>query len=214
MKRIAILLLCVAMLLSVTACKKSKDTGLHTNNTTTTTGEPTDPTYALDPVINRFFVDVITKYGDDVMDVQSIRRAPGTDSTKPEDLIKEYLAVIDGLNISVRNASYTAQPEGQDPYEVYLLRVSIEGGNTTATRDKMLNVFSLIVRAIDPSCTTAMMDAAIDDLKSRTETISSTDYYKISNDITLLHYSPLIPSLGAPTRIEFQTLNYAPPVEK
>ena len=143
MKRIAILLLCVAMLMSVTACKKSKDTGLYTPTTTTTTGEPADPTYALDPVINRFFVDLLAKYGDDVMDVQSIRRAPGTDSTKPEDLIKEYLAVIDGLNISVRNASYTAQPEGQDPYEVYLLRVSIEGGNTTAARDKMVSYLLL-----------------------------------------------------------------------
>ena len=208
MKRILILLLCVAMLLSVTACKKQKDTGTYIP--TTTTGEPHDPPYALDPVINRFFVEFLDKYGTDIMDVQSIRRAPGTPSTKPEDLTKEYIANIDGLAVTVRNASYTAQPEGQEPYDVYLLRVSIEGGTTVASRDKMLNVFSLIACTVDPGCTKDRADAVVTDLGKRTNTINYSDYYKVSDHITLLHYSPLNKEVGVSTRIEFQSLNYIP----
>lgn len=213
MKRFLLILLCVAMLMSVTACKKNSGVGSYVP-TTTATGEPGDPTYALDPVINRFFVDFLKKYGNDILDVQSIRRGPGTASTKPEDLIKEYIATIDGLTVTLRNASYKMEPEGQEAYDVYLLRVSIEGGTTTKSRDKMMNVFSLIARAVDPGCTSEMADKVIDDLKKKTDTISATDYYKVSNDITLLHYSPLNENVGVATRIEFQAMNYVPLPEK
>ena len=59
-----------------------------------------------------------------------------------------------------------------------------------------------------------MADKAIADLKKKTDTISATDYYKVSNDITLLHYSPLNENVGVATRIEFQVMNYVPLPEK
>ena len=208
MKRVLALLLCAVLLTGVTACKKNKKQD--TTTPTTTTTEKQDPTYALDPMINRFFTEFIEKYGDDSLDVQSIRRGPGTESTKPEDLIKEYIATIDGLTVTVRNASYKVETEGQDPQTVYLLRVAIEGGTTEASRDKMLNIFSLVARATDPGCTITMTNIAVEDMKKRTETISTNDYYKVSNYVNVLHYTPFNPQYGVPARIEMQTMNYVP----
>ena len=208
MKRVLALLLCVVLLTGVTACKKNKKQD--TTTPTTTTTQQQKPTYALDPMINRFFTEFIAKYGTESLDVQSIRRGPGTESTKPEDLIKEYIATIDGLTVTVRNASYKIEAEGQDPQTVYLLRVAIEGGTTEAARDRMLNIFSLVARATDPGCTTAMADAAIEDMKKRTETISANDYYKVSSYVNVLHYTPLNKQYPAPSRIEIQVMNYVP----
>ena len=209
MKRVLLLILCVAMLLSVTACKKKDSVGSYVP-TTTTTGEATDPSYALDPVINRFFVEFIAKYGKENLNVQSIRRAPGSASTKPEDLTKEYLANIDGLDVSVRNASRKTE-DGQD---LYLLRISIEGGTTVASRTKMLRIFSLIARVVDPGCTTDMADKAVAEIEKRTETISADEFFKVSDYINVIHYSPLVESVGVSTRIEIQVMNYLPPADK
>ena len=185
MKRVLLLILCVAMLLSVTACKKKDSVGSYVP-TTTTTGEATDPSYALDPVINRFFVEFIDKYGKENLNVQSIRRAPGSASTKPEDLTKEYLANIDGLDVSVRNAS----------------------------RTKMLRIFSLIARVVDPGCTAAMADKAVAEIEKRTETISADEFFKVSDYVNVIHYSPLVESVGVSTRIDIQVMNYLPPADK
>ena len=170
MKRILLLVLCVAMLLSVTACKKNDGGGSYVP-TTTATGEATEPSYALDPAPHRPIRRSRPKHGKANLNVQSIRRAPGSASTKPEDLTKEYLANFDGLDVSVRNASRKTE-DGQD---LYLLRISIEGGTTVASRTKMLRIFSLIARVVDPGCTADMADKAVAEIEKRTETISAAD---------------------------------------
>ena len=205
MKRILALLLCLVMLLSITACKKKDGVGSYVP-TTTTTGEKTDPAYALDPVINRFFVEFLGKYGTDVMNVQSIRRAPGTESTPAEDLIKEYLCNINGLNVTVRNASYTATPEGQEPYDVYLLRISIEGGHTVESRDRMMQVFSLIARSVDTGCSEKLANEAIATMEAMTE----GGEVRVSSFVKVERYTPIVKEYGVPTKIELVVMNYVP----
>lgn len=212
MKRTLILLLCVAMLLSVTACKKKQEETPAA--TTTTTGEETELTYAYDPLINRFFTEYIGKYGKDTLDPQSIHRGPGTASTPTEDLTKEYIATIDGLTVTVRNASYTAEPEGEEAYDVYLLRIAIEGGTTVKSRDRMMQVFSLIACAVDSGCTAEMAESAVEQMENLTDTISYNDYFKVSNFINVIHYTPLNEDVGVATRIELQVNNYTPLAEE
>lgn len=207
MKRTFILLLCVAMLLSVTACKKKQD---ETPAPVTTTGESQDPVYAIDPAINRFFTEYIAKYGKDFLDPQSIRRGAGTASTKPEDLTKEYVATIDGLTVTVRNASYKMEPEDGDAYDVYLLRVIIEGGNTAKTHDTMMNIFAQIACTVDAGCTAEMADKAIAEMKKMTE----GGECRVSNYVKVERYTPIIEEFHIPAKIEMVAMNYAPPAEK
>ena len=206
MKRILALILCLVMLLSITACKKKDSVGSYVPTTTTAEEEKADPTYALDPVINRFFVEFLGKYGTDVMNVQSIRRAPGTESTPAEDLIKEYLCNINGLPVTVRNASYTATPEGQEPYDVYLLRISIEGGLTVESRDKMMQVFSLIARAADSGCSDKLANDAI----ATMEAMKEGGEVRVSNYLKVERYTPIVKEYGVPTKIELVVMNYVP----
>lgn len=206
MKRALCLLLCVAMLLSVAACKKKKAE----DPAPVTTTESFTPTYAIDPTINRFFTEYIAKYGKDAINPQSIRRSPGSPSTKPEDLTKEYIATINGLTVTVRNASYTAKPEGEDPYEVYLLRVIIEGGTTVKSRDTMMQIFSRIARTVDPGCTAEMTDQAIEDM----EKMTSSGEYRVSSYVKVERYTPIVEEYKIPAKIEMLAMNYAPPAEK
>lgn len=204
MKRLLALLLCLVMLMSLTACKKNKDYGQYTP--TTTTGEPQDPSYAIDPLINRFFTDFVVKYGVESLDVQSIRRAPGTADTPAEDLTKEYIATINGLTVTLRNASYTVNAEGQEPYETCLLRITIEGGSTVKSRDRMMQIFAMAARIVDPGCTTDMTDKAIAEMEKMTETGS----YRVSNYVKVERYTPIVEEYGVPTKIEMLAMNYVP----
>ena len=209
MKRVLALLLCLVMLLSITACKKKDGVGSYVPTTTTAAEEKVDPTYALDPIVNRFFVEFLDKYGTDVMNVQSIRRAPGTESTPTEDLTKTYLCEINGLNVTVRNASYTATPEGQEPYDVYLLRIAIEGGLTESSRDKMMQVFSLIARSVDTGCSDKLANDAIETMEAMTE----GGEVRVSSFVKVERYTPIVKEYGVPTKIEMLAVNYIPPVD-
>lgn len=204
MKRALILLLCVAMLLSTTACKKKK---AEDPAPVTTTTEAFTPTYAIDPTINRFFTEYIAKYGKDVLDPQSIRRGPGSPSTKPEDLTKEYIATINGLTVTVRNASYKINAEGE---MAYLLRIIIEGGNTVKSRDYMMQIFAQIAQTVDPGCTAAMTDKAIADM----EKMTTTGDYRVSSYVKVERYTPINEEYDIPTKIEMLAMNYAPPADK
>ena len=207
MKRALILLLCAATLLSTTACKKKTE---EPPAAVTTTTEKVTPTYAIDPTINRFFTEYIEKFGKEILDPQSIRRGAGTASTKPEDLTKEYIATINGLTVTVRNASYTAEPEGDEPYEVYLLRIIIEGGTTEKSRDYMMQIFAQIAQTVDPGCTAAMTDKAIADM----EKMTATGDYRVSSYVKVERYTPINEEYNIPTKIEMLAMNYAPPADK
>ena len=77
MKRFWIIALCALLTLGMTACgNKQTDNG--TTKTTAADEENKNPIYALDPVINRFFVEFVNKYEGKSMDTQSIRRGTGT----------------------------------------------------------------------------------------------------------------------------------------
>lgn len=203
MKRTLIVLLCAALLLSTAACKKKQT---EEQTPATTNSQVAKPVYAIDPIINRFFTEYINKYGKETLDPQSIRRGPGTASTKPEDLTKEYIATINGLTVTVRNASYKV--EGTDE-TAYLLRVVIEGGTTIKSRDYMMEIFAQIARTVDPGCTTEMTDTAIEEMEKMTE----TGDYRVSSYVKVERYTPINEAVGVPTKIEMLAMNYTPPAE-
>ena len=204
MKRFGLILLCALLILSMTACgNKQADEG---TTTTTTTEENKNPVYALDPVINRFFVEFVNRYGNKSLDTQSIRRAPGNANTKPEDLTKEYLAVINGSNVTLRNATYTIQNDKGETLTMYQLRIIIEGGTTTKARDTMFNTFSLVAPIADPDCSTKSIDTAVDAMTAMT----STGEYRVSSYLKVERYTPIIKEYSVPAKIELVALNYVP----
>ena len=208
MKRLLALLLCLAILLTFTACKKKKADDDTNTTTTTTEEEEVTPTYALDPVINRFFVEYIAAYGTESFNPQSIRRGAGTADTKPEDLTKEYVAVINGLNITVKNASTEVALSSGEMGMAYQLRIIIEGGTTAKSRDHLMTLFSQIARATDSSCTPAKADGAVAHLESLTESMQQ-DYF-VSNYVRVKSYTPIIEEYRIPCKLDMTVLQYAP----
>lgn len=209
MKRFLALMLCLVTLLTLTACKKKKSTEDDTPTTTTTEAEDVvDPTYALDPVINRFFLDYINAFGTESLNPQSIRRGEGTADTKPEDLTKEYVAVINGLNITVKNASVQVPLSSGEMGTSYQLRVIIEGGTTAKSRDSMLAILAQIARATDKSCTLTQAEDAVAYLEALTESMQK-DFF-VSNYVRVKSYTPIVEEYNIPCKVDMVVLNYAP----
>ena len=204
MKRFGLIVLCALLILSMTACgKKQADEG---TTTTTTTEENKKPVYALDPVINRFFVEFIDRYEGKSLDTRSIRRAPGNANTKPEDLTKEYEAVINGHDVILRNATYETVNDKGDVLTMYQLRIIIQGGATEKSLETLMSTFRLIAPIADPDCSVKSIDAAIDAMTAMTSTgeCSVSDYLKVER------YTPIIKEYGVPAKIELVALNYVP----
>ena len=161
-------------------------------------------------MINRFFVEFVNRYDNKSLDTQSIRRAPGNANTKPEDLTKEYLAVINGSNVTLRNATYTTQNDKGETLTMYQLRIIIEGGTTTKARDTMFNTFSLIAPIADPDCSVKSIDAAIDAMTAMT----STGERRVSDYLKVERYTPIVEEFGVPCKIELVAYNYAHETEE
>ena len=208
MKRFGLILLCALLILSMTACgNKQADEG---TTTTTTTEENKNPVYSLDPVINRFFVEFIDRYEGKSLDTRSIRRAPGNANTKPEDLTKEYEAVINGHDVILRNATYETVNDKGDVLTMYQLRIIIEGGGTEKSRDTLMNTFSLIASIADPDCSQKAIETAVEKMEKMTNT-GSID---VSTFLKVEHYTPIVEEVGVPCKIEMIALNYVPKTDK
>lgn len=194
MKRLLILLLCLTLLAGVTACGQKEE-----DNITTPTEEEveqSDPAYALDAHINRFFSECITAYPQ-AIDPLTIRR--GTDT-------REYLAVFEECNITVRNVSREITPDnGEDPYMVHQLRVTIEGGLTEESYDKMLSAFSKISQSIDLSCSAAIADTTVAHLEAQTNSLAD---YRYSSGLKIEYYTPIVKEHGVSCRIDLLAINY------
>ena len=194
MKRLLTILLCLLMVIGLVACG---DTEEHTNTTTTVEEEEQgEATYAVDPLINRFFNELIAAYPK-AMDPFSIRR--GDDTT-------EYIAVIGECTVTVRNVSYDVTPEtGEKPYTVQQLRLHIEGGLTEQSRDKMMKAFSQMVKTIDTGCSASLINSAIQHMETQTETLMD---YRFTNFVKVERYIPIVKEVGVPCRIDLLTINY------
>lgn len=193
MKRVLTLLLCVAMVLSVSACKKKEDKASTktTAPSTTTTTEYYEKTYADNEAINNFFKEYLAKYNN--LDTSTIRRAkaPSTSTTaekelteeelkkESEKLHKKYLAVIGECDVTVIVPDDTR----------YALRIEIEGGSTEKQRDRMLDVFCKIAMVMDPGCTESIMEIVTERLKSYTSTQLNVP---VCGRVSLYSYTPII----------------------
>lgn len=202
MKRFLLILLCLLMVVGMTACGNETED----KEKTDTTEEQGTVVYALDDVINRFFVEFIETYNGDYLDTRSIRRAPGTDSTKSEDLTKEYLATINGCNVTLRNATYTKENDKGEMLTLYQLRVVIEGGTTIQSRDQMMTVFRTIAPIADPDCSAVTADRAVEQMEAMTANGSLT----VSTFLKVESYTPIIEEYGVPTKIELVAYNFEP----
>ena len=204
MKRFLLILLCLLMMVGMVACGEKK-----TDKPAVEEEEKGSVVYAIDKVINRFFVDFMDEYTGLYMDTQSIRRAPGNANTKPEDLTKEYQAVINGCNVTLRNATYETKNDKGETLTMYQLRIIIEGGSTTKARDSMMKAFSLMAPVADPDCTLKEIEAAVETMEKMTQTGSVA----VSTFLKVERYTPIVEEVGAPCKIEMIALNYVPKAE-
>lgn len=161
MKRVLALLLCVLLVFSMTACKKEKKekTGEKDPSITSTTAtiatEPTEEVtrvYALNEVINRFFVRFLEVSPANKMDVDTIKRGK-TD-------INEYTAVINDCAVTIKDVSKKQFASGKR----YALQITIMGGKSEVTVERMLDAFALISVAADPGLTKESAEAAAERL--------------------------------------------------
>ena len=201
MKRFLLILLCLLLVVGMTACGEEEQKPVN--------DEPEEQgpaAYAVDAVINRFFVEFIEEYEGLYLDIQSIRRAPGTSDTKTEDLTKEYLATINGCSVTLRNATVEKENDLGNTITLHQLRIVIEGGTTTQSRDVMMNAFLMMAPVADPSCSDAVAERAADTMRSMTQTgsLQVSDYLKVEM------YTPVVEEYGVPCKIEMIALNYVP----
>ena len=204
MKRFLLILLCLLMMVGMVACGE-KDI----DKPATEDEEKGPLVYAVDDVINRFFADFIETYNGQYLDTRSIRRAPGSANTKPEDLTKEYLAVINGCNVTLRNATYETENDKGEKLTMHQLRIIIEGGSTKKSRDILMNTFSLMAPVADPDCTLKEIETAVDKM----EKMTSTGDYRVSTYLQVERYTPIVEEVGVPCKIEMIALNYVPKSE-
>ena len=194
MKRLLLILLCLLMVLSVTACGENEEEFV---SSTTETQKNDNPVYAGNKLINRFFVEFTTAYPNATLNTDTILR--GKDTT-------EYTAVIDECRVTVRDASYDVKPDNGDaPYTVQQLRFMVEGGLTEQARDNRMSAFSKIARVIDSSCTKQTADEAVAHLEKQTKTVAD---YRFCPGLKVERYIPIVKEHNVPCRIDLVTINY------
>lgn len=205
MKRFLLVLLCLLMVIGMVACGEKED-----NKPTADEEEKGATVYAADDVINRFFTDFIETYNNLHLDLRSIRRGPGNANTKPEDLTKEYLANINGLNVTLRNATYEMENDKGEKLTMYQLRIIIEGGTTQKSRDTLMDTFGLIAPIADPDCSVKEIETAVEKM----EKMTSTGALRVCSFLQVEHYTPIVEDVGVPCKIEMIAQNYVPKADK
>ena len=205
MKRFLLILLCLLMVVGMAACGDKENDKPATNDEE----EQGPVVWAADDVINRFLTDFLEEYNGQYLDTRSIRRSPGTADTKVEDLTKEYLATFDGLNVTLRNATYETENDKGEKLTMYQLRIIIEGGATVKSRDAMLNTFSLMAAVADEYATATEIENAVEAM----EKMTSTGEYRVSTYLKVERYTPIVEEVGVPCKIEMVVYNYVPEAE-
>ena len=205
MKRFLLILLCLLMAVGMAACGDKENDKPATNDEE----EQGPVVWAADDVINRFLTDFLEEYNGQYLDTRSIRRSPGTADTKVEDLTKEYLATFDGLNVTLRNATYETENDKGEKLTMYQLRIIIEGGATVKSRDAMLNTFSLMAAVADEDASATEIENAVEAM----EKMTSTGEYRVSTYLKVERYTPIVEEVGVPCKIEMVVYNYVPEAE-
>ena len=205
MKRFLLILLCLLMVVGMAACGDKEGTKPIVDDEE----EQGPVVWAADDVINRFFTDFLEEYNSQYLDTRSIRRSPGTEGTKPEDLTKEYLATFNGLNVTLRNATYETENDKGEMLTMYQLRITIEGGTTTKSRDALMNTFALMAAVADEYATATEIENAVEAMEKMTE----TGEYRVSTYLKVERYTPIVEAVGVPCKLEMVVYNYVPETE-
>ena len=92
-------------------------------------------------------------------------------------------------------------------YGVY---ISLMGGDTVESRDRMLDIFSTITLAVDKSCPQSQLAVVVDKYKKQTE--SSSNEFRVSNYMKVLTFVPVINegTVKVDCRMELLVLKYTP----
>ena len=205
MKRFLLILLCLLMVVGMAACGDKEGAKPIVDDEE----EQGPVVWAADDVINRFFTDFLEEYNSQYLDTRSIRRSPGTEGTKPEDLTKEYLATFNGLNVTLRNATYETKNDKGEMLTMYQLRITIEGGTTTKSRDALMNTFALMAAVADEYATATEIENAVEAMEKMTE----TGERRVSTYLKVERYTPIVEAVGVPCKLEMVVYNYVPEAE-
>jgi len=89
------------------------------------------------------------------------------------------------------------------------LHFSLTGGNTIEQQNRMLDIFYSIAQVIDPSCTDAQAQTAVDHFKSQTDVVTN---HRVSNYVSVNAYVPIVhmDTVQVDCRMEFTATNYLP----
>ena len=184
MKRVLALLVCVLMVLCISACdrEEKQDATKVPSSTastaiTTTTSSSGPVAYAHNEIINRFFVRFVRAHKDLHMDKDTIRR--GKD-------LSEYQAVINECAVTVADVSHKVYPSGN----AFALQIDILGDVTNTAKDKLLSALVNIAVAADTECTKAAADQAAAMLEELTAPLARAEW--VSKNLQIAYYSPVI----------------------
>ena len=95
----------------------------------------------------------------------------------------------------------------------YGVHISLMGGDTIASRDRMLDIFSTITKAADSSCSESQLAVVVDKYKKQTE--SSSPELRVSNYMKVLTFVPVINegTVKVDCRMELLAMKYLPATE-
>lgn len=178
MKRVLALLLCLVLVIGMTACgekEKKKTAKPSTTATPTTTAQV--KTYAHNEIINRFLVSFMELHKGKYVDTASLHR--GKD-------LSEYIVTVNGCEVTIMDVSAKEYPSG----ERYALQFEIIGGTDAKAVDLLLEAFAAVTLAADRDCTTASTDNATEMLKKMTKPLSSRT--RISDRVYVAYYTPVV----------------------
>ena len=178
MKRVLALLLCLVLVIGMTACgeKEKKKTAKPTTTATPTTTAQVK-TYAHNEIINRFLVSFMELHKGKYIDTASLHR--GKD-------LSEYIVTINECQVTIMDVSKKNYSSG----ERYALQFEIVGGTDDKAADRLLEAFAAVTLAMDRDCTTASTDNAVEMLKKLTKPMSSRT--RISDRVYIAYYTPVV----------------------
>ena len=181
MKRLLLLMLCGAILLCATACKKNVD------DDTSLPEVSTVVTPVPDPVISRF----ITEYN-------AFSKRTLHDYFR-EETVKSYKGIANECDFYITNDNDAATNPG--------LRISIIGGTTEEDRARMVEVFVDVARVVDTYVSNDLLNKAVDHMMAQTGPLTN---YRFCGYLEVETYMPIVDTgTGVvPCRIDLVAYQY------
>ena len=182
MKKLLLLVLCGAILLSFTACKKDiPEDNSQPEVSTVVTPVP-------DPVISRF----ITEYNE-------LSKLDLHDYFRQDDAVNSYKGVAGRCDVYI--TSNTADPSNPE------LHITIMGGTTEEDQARMFAVFTDVAQVLDTYVSKDQLKQAVDHMTAQTSTLTN---YRFCGYLEVKTYMPIL-NIGTgivPCRIDLVGYQY------